>query len=59
MSYLSELHGLRYRSRVMMSVGIFFSIASIVLPLLAMLIIPDGAFAFKIVANVLGNIKFN
>ncbi|CAO1425766.1 unnamed protein product [Diamesa serratosioi] len=40
MSYLSEFHGLKYRSRVMMSTGMFFSIANIMLPLLAWFIIP-------------------
>ncbi|CAO1431496.1 unnamed protein product [Diamesa tonsa] len=40
MSYLSEFHGLKYRSRVMMSTGMFFSFANITLPLLAWFIIP-------------------
>jgi hypothetical protein len=54
MSYLSELHGLKYRSRIMMSTGIFFSIASIILPSLAWAIIPHPQFNFKIVENYFG-----
>lgn len=44
MSYLSELHGLKYRSRIMLSTGIFFSIGSIILPSLAWMIIPNRIF---------------
>lgn len=40
MSYLSEFHGLEYRSRVMMTLGIFYSLAGICLPGLAWLVIP-------------------
>lgn len=54
MSYLSELHGLKYRSRVMMSTGIFFSIASIILPSLAWAIIPHPRWNFKIVEDYFG-----
>lgn len=59
MSYLSEFHGLKYRSRVMMSTGIFFSIASILLPLLALVIIPNPSLNFEIVANFFRNVEFN
>ena len=40
MSYLSEFHGVKYRPRVMMVVGMFFSAATITLPLIAWQIIP-------------------
>ncbi|XP_030378173.1 synaptic vesicle glycoprotein 2B [Scaptodrosophila lebanonensis] len=41
MSYLTELHGRQHRQRVMMVVGIMFSIATLCLPGLAMLILPE------------------
>lgn len=54
MSYISEFHGLKHRSRVMMYTGIFFSLASIILPLLAWIIIPNPAWKIKFVAYSLG-----
>lgn len=41
MSYLSEFHSLQHRSRVMIVVGIFYSIANVILPSLAWIIIPQ------------------
>ncbi|XP_055551438.1 synaptic vesicle glycoprotein 2B-like [Wyeomyia smithii] len=41
MAYLSEFHSLRHRSRVMMLIGIFYSIANVLLPSLAWVIIPQ------------------
>ncbi|KAG5672794.1 hypothetical protein PVAND_002887 [Polypedilum vanderplanki] len=49
MAYLSELHGLKFRSRVMLSTGVFFSIANIILPSLAWLIIPHSMFNLNII----------
>ncbi|EDW82762.1 uncharacterized protein Dwil_GK10168 [Drosophila willistoni] len=40
MTYLTELHGRRHRQRIMMMVGIMFSLATLSLPCLAMLILP-------------------
>jgi hypothetical protein len=54
MSYLSELHGLKYRSRIMMSTGIFFSLATIVLPSLAWATIPHPQLNFNIVDGYFG-----
>ncbi|KAL7023272.1 hypothetical protein ACKWTF_012542 [Chironomus riparius] len=51
MAYLSELHGLKYRSRVMLSTGIFFSLGNIILPSLAWLIIPNSIFNIKLIGN--------
>ncbi|XP_055584683.1 synaptic vesicle glycoprotein 2C-like [Uranotaenia lowii] len=42
MAYLSEFHSLEHRSRVMIMVGIFYSIANILLPSLAWVIIPQN-----------------
>ncbi|KAH8244978.1 hypothetical protein KR032_003469, partial [Drosophila birchii] len=41
MTYLTELHGRKHRERIMMMVGIMFSIATLTLPGLAMLILPQ------------------
>ncbi|XP_060663971.1 uncharacterized protein LOC132796726 [Drosophila nasuta] len=41
MTYLTELHGRKYRQRVIMSVGIMFSMATLSLPGLAMGILPQ------------------
>ncbi|KAH8305510.1 hypothetical protein KR044_002231, partial [Drosophila immigrans] len=41
MTYLTEMHGRQYRQRVMMSVGIMFSMATLSLPGLAMGILPQ------------------
>ncbi|KAH8325428.1 hypothetical protein KR067_011423 [Drosophila pandora] len=41
MTYLTELHGRQHRQRIMMIVGIMFSIATLTLPGLAMLILPQ------------------
>ncbi|XP_017114469.1 synaptic vesicle glycoprotein 2B [Drosophila elegans] len=41
MAYLTELHGRQHRQRIMMVVGIMFSIATLTLPGLAMLILPQ------------------
>ncbi|XP_065364157.1 uncharacterized protein LOC135957355 [Calliphora vicina] len=40
MSYLTEFHGTEHRPRIMMLIGIMFSMASIMLPVLAFLILP-------------------
>ncbi|XP_065076355.1 synaptic vesicle glycoprotein 2B-like [Ochlerotatus camptorhynchus] len=41
MAYLSEFHSLEHRSRVMILVGIYYSIANVLLPSLAWIIIPQ------------------
>ncbi|EDV45422.2 synaptic vesicle glycoprotein 2B [Drosophila erecta] len=41
MTYLTELHGRKHRQRIMMLVGTMFSIATLTLPGLAMLILPE------------------
>ncbi|KAH8250439.1 hypothetical protein KR038_006545 [Drosophila bunnanda] len=41
MTYLTELHGRKHRQRIMMMVGIMFSIATLTLPGLAMVILPQ------------------
>ncbi|XP_017872285.1 PREDICTED: synaptic vesicle glycoprotein 2B [Drosophila arizonae] len=41
MTYLTELHGRQYRQRIMMLVGIMFSLATLSLPGLAMGILPQ------------------
>lgn len=56
MSYLSELHGTKYRSRVMLSTGIFFSLGSVILPSLAWIIIPNKIFNIAIVTDYLGKL---
>lgn len=40
MSYLSEFHGATHRSRVVLCVGLYFSLANITLPGMAWAIIP-------------------
>lgn len=42
MTYLTELHGRQYRQRIMMMVGIMFSLATLSLPGLAMGILPQS-----------------
>lgn len=42
MSYISEFHGTNHRSRVMMVIGMFFSLATISLPAIAWFIIPKS-----------------
>lgn len=59
MSYLSEFHGLKYRSRVMMSTGIFFSIANIILPSLALVIIPNPSMNFEIIEDYVGEYEIS
>lgn len=39
-SYLSEFHGTKHRARVQMVLGTIFSIGSLILPLLALVILP-------------------
>lgn len=39
-TYMSEFHAAKYRSRVMMAMGIAYALASIVLPLMAWGIFP-------------------
>ena len=51
-SYLSEFHGLKYRSRVMMTTGIFYSLAGISLPALAWVIIPQS-WNLTVIENLL------
>ncbi|XP_055617260.1 synaptic vesicle glycoprotein 2C-like [Toxorhynchites rutilus septentrionalis] len=41
MAYLSEFHSLQHRSRVMILIGIFYSIGNVLLPSLAWIIIPQ------------------
>uniref|UniRef100_A0A1Q3FPY0 Putative synaptic vesicle protein sv2 n=1 Tax=Culex tarsalis TaxID=7177 RepID=A0A1Q3FPY0_CULTA len=48
MAYLSEFHSLQHRSRVMMMVGIFYSIANVLLPSLAWAIIPQSGWDFTL-----------
>uniref|UniRef100_W8CAB0 Synaptic vesicle glycoprotein 2B n=1 Tax=Ceratitis capitata TaxID=7213 RepID=W8CAB0_CERCA len=40
MSYLTELHGKRFRSRIVMLMGIMFSVGNISLPLVALSVLP-------------------
>ncbi|KAJ6639914.1 Synaptic vesicle glycoprotein 2A, partial [Pseudolycoriella hygida] len=40
MSYIQEFHGSDHRSRVMMIIGMFFSLATIILPAIAWFVIP-------------------
>ncbi|XP_075156315.1 uncharacterized protein LOC142229627 [Haematobia irritans] len=47
MSYLSEFHGANHRSQIMMIVGIMFSISNIILPVLALSILPND-WSFQI-----------
>ncbi len=42
MSYISEFHGTDHRSRVMMIIGMFFSLATISLPAIAWFVIPKA-----------------
>lgn len=48
MAYLSEFHSLQHRSRVMMMVGIFYSVANVLLPSLAWAIIPQSGWDFTL-----------
>ncbi|KAM7346573.1 uncharacterized protein ACRADG_006449 [Cochliomyia hominivorax] len=41
MSYLTEFHGTQHRPRIMMLIGIMFSLAAVLLPVLALLILPN------------------
>ncbi|XP_055847645.1 synaptic vesicle glycoprotein 2A-like [Episyrphus balteatus] len=41
MSYMTEFHGTKYRARVMMVIGMLFSIATLLLPILAWIILPN------------------
>ncbi|XP_066993974.1 synaptic vesicle glycoprotein 2C isoform X2 [Anabrus simplex] len=41
MSYLAEFHGAQYRSRVIMSTGISVSVANILLPVIAWMLLPQ------------------
>ncbi|XP_017139071.2 synaptic vesicle glycoprotein 2B [Drosophila miranda] len=54
MTYLTELHGRQHRQRIMMIVGIMFSIATLTLPGLAMIILPQNwninIWSFKMTA---------
>lgn len=54
MAYLSEFHSLQHRSRVMMTVGIFYSIANVLLPSLAWAIIPQAGWDFTLLDGKLG-----
>jgi hypothetical protein len=54
MTYLSELHGLKYRSRVMLSTGICFSLAAILLPSLGLIIIPNPNMNLTLIEGILG-----
>lgn len=56
MSYLSEFHGLKYRSRVMMTLGIFYSLAGICLPGLAWVVIPQS-WNFTVIENLFRKIR--
>ncbi|XP_005183904.2 putative metabolite transport protein YwtG [Musca domestica] len=40
MTYLSEFHGNNFRSRIMMIIGVMFSMAAIMLPVLAIVVLP-------------------
>lgn len=40
-SYLSEFHGSNFRSRIMMVIGVMFSMAAIMLPVMALTILPN------------------
>ncbi|XP_058976817.1 synaptic vesicle glycoprotein 2A-like [Musca domestica] len=53
MPYITEFHGCNYRSRITMIIGTMISIGAVLLPVLALLILPnDWNF-------LLGNIQFN
>lgn len=41
MTYLQEFHNNKYRGRVMMCIGIMFSMASLSMPVLALMILPQ------------------
>ncbi|XP_053949592.1 synaptic vesicle glycoprotein 2B-like isoform X2 [Anastrepha ludens] len=41
MSYLSELHGKKYRSRIVMLLGLMFSLGNILLPVVALGVLPS------------------
>lgn len=40
MSNISEFHGVKYRTRIMMVIGMINSVANVILPILACLILP-------------------
>nr|XP_014100740.1 synaptic vesicle glycoprotein 2B [Bactrocera oleae] len=40
MSYLTELHGKKFRSRIVMLMGLMFSVGNILLPILALTVLP-------------------
>ncbi|XP_067639464.1 synaptic vesicle glycoprotein 2B isoform X2 [Eurosta solidaginis] len=40
LSYLTELHGKKHRSRILMYVGVMFSVSNTVLPIVALLVLP-------------------
>ncbi|XP_075157922.1 uncharacterized protein LOC142231188 [Haematobia irritans] len=42
MTYLTEFHNNKYRARVMMCIGIMFSLASLTMPILALLVLPQN-----------------
>lgn len=54
MSFLSEFHGIKHRSRVLMNCGIYFSFGHLTLPLLAWAILPHS-FNLVIIEEYLGN----
>lgn len=57
MSYISELHGLQYRSVTMISLGIVYSFSDIILPVLSWIILPSGIH-ITLIEGVLGKGKF-
>jgi hypothetical protein len=54
MSFISELLSKNYRSRVMISLGIIYSLGDIALPVLAGLLIPQKLH-FTVIEGILGN----
>ncbi|XP_063701896.1 synaptic vesicle glycoprotein 2B [Culicoides brevitarsis] len=51
MSYLSELHGKNVRGRIMMAVGICFSVGNVLLPFIAWMILPLK-FEYVLIENL-------
>uniref|UniRef100_A0A0A1XT62 Synaptic vesicle glycoprotein 2B n=2 Tax=Zeugodacus cucurbitae TaxID=28588 RepID=A0A0A1XT62_ZEUCU len=41
MSYVTELHGKKYRSRMVMLIGLMFSVGNITMPVIALLVLPS------------------
>lgn len=41
MSYLTELHGKKFRSRMVMLMGLMFSVGNIILPIIALTVLPN------------------